>query len=318
MAFTPIFKGFSKKPRSQYFRAGPLGGHNVCRTFPHHHLNPLTQPPSQMIRDQLPIGTWLAIGALLQGLLSFLPYRNLLLILPVLALLAFKLLTTALQTLNLIPNPWIADAIPNRTAILYANEHGEYENPGDQAICTIMLAARSNHPLGMLGPGFKEVGDRFTVMTRELDADPTTHGYLGSSTWLNSSDRTSGNEQMVLMYFKSLAACHAYAHGPQHTATMLWWQQNAHKMKHVGIMHEIYAAPKHASEGIYVNYHPTGLGATFTEARVGKEGERVWMSPLVQGKGRLTYSKGRMGRGLDEKTEWAAFEETLGKEDGRY
>lgn len=84
----------------------------------------------------------------------------------------------------------------------------------------------------------------------------------------------------------------------------------------MGIMHEVFAAPRHASEGVYVNYHPTGLGATFTEATV--KGEKLWMSPLVKGKGPLTYSKGRMGKKFDLGSEWEAFEGTLGGEDGKY
>ena len=267
-----------------------------------------------MLRDQLTIPIWLTIGALIQGLITFLPYRNLVLILPPALFLTYKITVAGLRAAGLLHNPWIDGAIQQRTAILYADEHGEYTTPGDASVCAIMLAARSNHPLGILGYGFKEVGDRFTAMTRELDADPTRFGYLGASTWLNSSDRDSGNEQMVMMYFRSLHACHEYAHGKMHTDTMLWWRENEHKMKHVGIMHEIFSAPKHAAEGIYVNYHPTGLGATFTEANV--KGEKVWMSPLVEGKGKLAYSKGRMGKPLDQEKEWAAFEGTLGGGDG--
>ena len=269
-----------------------------------------------MIRDQFSIPVWLMLGALLQGLFSFLPYRNLLLVAPVALILTYKLLTALLQTLGLLHNPWMDGAIDRRTAILYANEHGEYEKPGDAEVCAIMLAARSNHPLGMLGPGFKGVGDRFTEMTKQMDKDPTKYGYLGSSTWINSSDRSAGNEQMVMMYFRSLADCHAYAHGPMHTEAMQWWQRNEKDMKHVGIMHEIYAAPRHASEGIYVNYHPTGLGATFTEAEV--EGKKVWMSPLVKGKGPMMYSKGRMGKAMDEKTEWSAFAKEIENKEGGY
>ena len=79
-------------------------------------------------------------------------------------------------------------------------------------------------------------------------------------------------------------------------------------------MHEVYAAPRHSWEGIYVNYHPTGLGATFTEANV--KGEKKWMSPLVKGRGKLAYSKGRMGREYGD-NEWTAYEETLGEFEGR-
>lgn len=174
-----------------------------------------------MVRDQLSIATWLMLGALVQGLLSFLPYRNLLLVAPVALVIAGKVLTTALQTFGLLRNPWMDGVIPNRAAILFANEHGEPAVPGDQEVCAVILAARSNHPLGMFGPGFREVGQQFTAMVKELDSDPTKYGYLGSSTWINSSDRTTGNEQMTMVYFKSLHDCHEFAHGQMHTEIML-------------------------------------------------------------------------------------------------
>lgn len=252
-------------------------------------------------------------GALLQGLFNFLPYRNVLLIAPVALALLYKAAVALLQTYGVLKNPWIEGSILKRTAILYADEHGQYEKPGDAQVCAIMLATRCNHPLGILAPGFKELGDRFTAMTKELDMNATELGFLGASTWINASDRFAGNEVMNMLYFKSPEECHAYAHGAMHTDTMLWWRNNEHNLKHIGIMHEIYAAPKHASEGVYLNYHPTGLGATFTEANV--EGEKVWMSPLVEGKGKMMYSKGRMGKAFSEKSEWTAFEETVGGEE---
>jgi hypothetical protein len=57
----------------------------------------------------------------------------------------------------------------------------------------------------------------------------------------------------------------------------------------------------------------TGLGQT-TKAVVGSDGKKVWVSPLVRGKGKLAYSKGRMGRSFGDK-EWEAFGATLGIED---
>lgn len=87
-----------------------------------------------------------------------------------------------------------------------------------------------------------------------------------------------------------------------------------HKTKRISVKHEIFSTPKHPSEGVYVDYHPTDLGATFTEAT--SRGEKVWMSSLVKEKERLTYSKGRMGKLVDEEKEWTAFEETLDERDG--
>jgi hypothetical protein len=53
----------------------------------------------------------------------------------------------------------------------------------------------------------------------------------------------------------------------------------------------------------------SGLGTTTKEV-TGPDGKIVWMSPLVKGKGKMTYSKGRMGRAYGDK-EWEAYEALL-------
>ena len=105
---------------------------------------------------------------------------------------------------------------------------------------------------------------------------------------------------------------HSYAHGPLHTETMEWWAKNVTKLNHIGLMHEVFNCPRNSWEGIYVNYHPTGIGATRKEVTV--DGEKVWMNPLVQGKGRLTYSKGRMGKAFSTDKEWQSFHSVLDAE----
>jgi hypothetical protein len=52
-----------------------------------------------------------------------------------------------------------------------------------------------------------------------------------------------------------------------------------------------------------------GLASTTKE--VVTEGKSEWASPLVRVKGKLNYSKGRMGKEYGEK-EWEASEETRG------
>lgn len=256
MGYTPIFNALDKKPISQYFRNGELGSLHIVSTYSGRSRQrlPNANVYPQAFRDQLSIPTWLMLGALIQGVLCFLPYRNLLLVGPAAAIILYKIVVVVLQTIGVLRNPLMDGAIPNRTAILYADEHGKYETPAGTEVCTIQLAAVCNHPLGMFAPGFKEVGDRFTAMTKELEADATKYGYLGSTTWINQSDRVTGNEQMIIVYFKSLHHLHEYAHGERHTDTMLWWSRNADKMKHIGIMHEVSAAPKNGWEGIYINY----------------------------------------------------------------
>ena len=55
-----------------------------------------------------------------------------------------------------------------------------------------------------------------------------------------------------------------------------------------------------------------GLGATTKEVEI--DGKKVWVNPLVKGKGRLNYSKGRMGRPFGSK-EWEAFDKTHGEDE---
>jgi hypothetical protein len=220
----------------------------------------------QIIRDQFPISTWLLLGGLIQGIASIvLPYHNIVLVLPVLLFLFYKASTTILVLTGIVPNSQMKDAILYRTVPVYPDEKGTYEKAGDATVCAILLGVVSNHPLGMLGPGFSEVGDRFEAMVKEMSADATQHGFLGSSAWLNASHRTTSNEFMSILYFVDEDALHAYAHGPMHTKTMEWWHETEAKHKHVGIMHEVFACPKKSWEGVYLNYHPTGKFARMSD-----------------------------------------------------
>jgi hypothetical protein len=151
------------------------------------------------------------------------------------------------------------DVLRYRTTPVFPSASGAQDKPADQPMCAILLGVVSHSPLGMLAPGFKEVGARFEGMMREMSADATTHGFLGASSWINAADRTSSNEFGQLLYFEDDEALHRYAHGPMHSATMQWWREKERELKYVGIMHEVFACPKKSWEGVYVNYHPTGM-----------------------------------------------------------
>lgn len=272
-----------------------------------------------------------------QGLICLLPYRNIVLVSPVILILVYKILNTILMTAGFLPNHYADGVIHGRTTPVYATEKGARYKECDQQLCAIMLAVRSNHPLGMFAYGFKEVGDYFRDMISLMDQDPTKYGYLGSSAWLSVTDRSSSHELMSMVYFKNEEYLHAWAHDKLHTegwlstiilphnaekitnqtsrscVAMEWWQKSLPKVHHIAIMHEVYAAPKQCWEGVYINYHPTGLGQTTTEANI--DGRKLWVNPLVRGKGRLNYSKGRMGRIYDPDSEWTAYDKTLSEEE---
>lgn len=109
-------------------------------------------------------------------------------------------------------------------------------------------------------------------------------------------------------YFDSVERVHDFAHSPLHNEGMEWYMKLIPKHPYVSVRHEIFAAPKDGWEGVYTNYNVTGLGASTQERII--DGKSVWVSPLVQGSGKLSYSKGRMGRPFSEKTEWPEWEAT--------
>jgi heme-degrading monooxygenase HmoA len=211
------------------------------------------------LRDQFSIRTWLIVGALLQGTAhALLPYRNIVIALPVILFLLYKAAATGLVLTGVLPNPLMRDVIPYGTGVVYPSMKGTHCKAGDHTVCAIVLGVVSHHPLGMFGPGFKEVSDRFEGMVREMSADATKHGFLGASNWINASERTTSNQFASILYFENEDYLHAYAHGPLHSKTTQWWRENAKDLKTVGIMHEVFACPKKSWEAVYLNYHPTG------------------------------------------------------------
>lgn len=253
-----------------------------------------------MLRDNFHITTLLLIGALVQGLISLLPYKNIALIMPAVLLLLSRAIPPLAMHFGLMKNKYMDGVVMGRTVPVYPNEQGVQDTPADAQVCAIILGARSNSPLGIFNPGYMKVGDYFKKMNKELDADADKYGYLGASTWLSAGDRGVSSETMGILYFKSSEALHEYAQSPLHTEAMQWWSSDLKKLDMTAIMHEIFVAPKSGWEGIYVNYHPTGLLATHTQIDLKDEqgSKKVWMSPSVVGNGRLKYSKGRMGRTL--------------------
>ncbi|ORY10973.1 hypothetical protein BCR34DRAFT_336590 [Clohesyomyces aquaticus] len=289
----PVFKPFTTRPPAQSVKSS---------TIPLHAL----------IRDQFTITTWLLLGALLQAIATLtLPYRNILIVMPVFMTLSYKLTRQLLILCSILPNPRMAGVVPKRVTPVYPSDGTSDLSATDAAsspICALLIAAKSNSSLGLFQPAYKPVADRFDAMVSELNASATENGYLGSSSWLNACDRATGSEIMTVIYFQNEEYLHDFAHGPTHSEATLWWREleRAGKDTQVGIMHEVFACPKRSWEGIYVNYQPTGMGATTKEVK-NADGTKSWVNPLVKVKGKLNYSKGRMGRAFGA-NEWDIME----------
>jgi hypothetical protein len=78
-----------------------------------------------------------------------------------------------LITYGVIPNPYLAKAIPKKSTAQVMDRNGNFPGPGKEKIAVLLLGAKSNHPLGVFAPDFGTVGNFLQKMTKELENDPT-------------------------------------------------------------------------------------------------------------------------------------------------
>jgi Domain of unknown function (DUF4188) len=124
---------------------------------------------------------------------------------------------------------------------------------------------------------------------------------MGVSTWIGTGDRPGSNEYAARCYWRSIDDIHEWALSPLHRDAWKWWNESLSKHPHLGIMHEVFEIPKRNGwEGIYINYHPTGLAATTKPCSNGEkaDGPTRWINPIVDARlGAYRSSRGRMARG---------------------
>lgn len=195
-------------------------------------------------------------------------------------------------------NTYQDDIIHKKFSAQFPDEEGKYGNkPADTDVVVFLIGTRCNHPLGLLAPGFKELGGYFPSMTKDLEQHADEFGFLGMTAWLNSSDRTTQSEIMSVGYFKTTEGLHAFAHSKYHREGWDWWNRNIKNHPHLSIFHETYHVPKGHWENIYVNSHTSGVTSTTFKYTDEMTGMDKWASPVVDAsKGVLKTSGGRMAR----------------------
>ncbi|CAK7203186.1 hypothetical protein SEUCBS139899_005917 [Sporothrix eucalyptigena] len=286
-AFKSMLPSSDTRPRSQFFSPGSR---------------------ISIIRDAWTLPTWLAVGALVQaGLCLVLPAH--IAVLPVLLYLSTSLIDLLLVTQGVRTNHRMDHVVVGKTS---AQVPGS-TTPARDPLLVIKLAARSNHPLGTLHPHIIKIGGFFQQMIRHLDDHSDDYNYLGAQTYLGA-ERATANEIMVLVYFRDYAGLHKFAHTAEvHRAAWRYWNKEVMKDASHGqqfaIMHETYQVPARSWESVYINYHPTGLGATTYKVNTG-DGTAQWANPLVDAsRGVLSTSKGRMAASHgDEDLGYKTFE----------
>lgn len=233
---------------------------------------------STLIRDQLTISSWLLLGASIQCILVAIFGARLLIVgLPVLVL-GLRLVQAILQARGVLDNPYMAGVIKGRTTCHFPDKGGAYRGAtSNKSMAVLIISVRCNHPLGLLAPGFKELGDFFSDCVKWLEEDADARGFLGMTTWLNANDRAAGNELMDIGYFRSVEDIHALAHHAIHRAGWKWWNERSKNLDYLSITHEIFVVDEGSWENIFVNSKPTHLGTTTVK---GEDG--LWRSPLIK------------------------------------
>ncbi|KAK7964108.1 hypothetical protein PG996_008200 [Apiospora saccharicola] len=277
MQFSPMLKAYAWPSRSQRSSNGP-------EILEH-----------SLIRDSFTISTWLAMGAAAQCLLAAcLPLQYALL--PAPALLLCRLVKTVLMTAGLVKHDFDEGVIRGKYTAQVPGPNGTLPtSPSENGVCLLMLAARTNHPMGAFSPGFKKLGTQLEKMRAALEDDKAygdRYGFLCQTTFLVANERRTGSQLMMMCYFRSVDGIHAFAHGPLHREAWTWWYDITKKYPHLSIQHELYNVPPGHWENIYVNAHPSGL-AIDAPVRC----ERGWTRPLFDArKLSLKTTMGRLGR----------------------
>lgn len=253
------------------------------------------------IRDSFKISTWLCFGAFAQTVLFIIADRlglGRVALLPAIFILAYKTLDAYLMSIGWKRNIYMDGVIPKKYSTAFPDELGRYGNkPANNDIVVFLIGTRCNHALGMFAPGVQELNNYFIQMSKELDEHADEFGFLGMTSWLNSSDRTTNSEILEVCYFRSVEGLHKFAHSQYHRPAWDWWNKHVKNFPHLSIFHETYHVPKGNWESIYVNSHVSGINATthkYTDEMTGKE---MYASPAVDAsKGLLRTSAGRMSR----------------------
>ncbi|KAL7796082.1 hypothetical protein V8C37DRAFT_373076 [Trichoderma ceciliae] len=245
------------------------------------------------VRDNFTISTWLAIGAVLQGLLVFF-VRPTFAVAPAAIVLFYRISHTMLVHFGILRNPQMDDVLMGKYTVQMPDKDGNPPSESaEHGMAVIMLGMRTNHALGLFGPGARELGDSITEMLASLSKDKKNNGFLGASYYQSTNERLTTNGFMTCCYFRSVEDIHRFAHSPIHREGWNWWSSITDSHPHLSIMHELYSAPKKNWENIFINYHLTGIGKIQTPVIInGRE-----YKPVVNAlRGPLSTQKGRIGQ----------------------
>ncbi|GLI79291.1 hypothetical protein PoHVEF18_007621 [Penicillium ochrochloron] len=255
---------------------------------------------SAAIRDNMTLSSWLLIGGLLQGLslMALGPIS----ILPTALILTYRVVDHALMSLGITRNRYLDGVIHQKYSPQIPHQDGSFgSEPSRDQVVVFHLGTRTNHPLGLLAPGIKGLGEVFLPMIRDMQADPEKSGLLGVSRWIKQDD-AAGNETVTIFYLRDYESLHRFAYGDLHMNGVRYWHKISRESPHISIYHETYVVPRGHWEAIYINSKPTGLGDTWFQFKDKEDETRGFVRPIVDARTGILKSKtGRLSMANMEK-----------------
>ncbi|KAL4884838.1 hypothetical protein BJY04DRAFT_214722 [Aspergillus karnatakaensis] len=249
---------------------------------------------SPVFRDNFTITTWLLLGALFQG--ALLTLFGSLALLPAILLTLYKAVDTTLMATGLTRNRYLDGIIKTKYGSQHPNPDGSFgSEPSSKGIVVFLLGSKCNHPLGILAPGFAELGKRGDALVASYKERSEEYGLLNMKTWIGQT-HDSGNEIVTVFYLRDYESLHKFAHDELHMDTVRWWGQVVKKYPHIAIYHETYVVPEGHWENIYAQSHPTGMGGAMFPFRKSVKGEvqEGWARGVIEQKGVLRSASGRL------------------------
>jgi hypothetical protein len=114
-------------------------------------------------------------------------------------------------------------------------------------------------PFGYLAP-YYEFDKYADIMVLDLEKNAATNGFLGATSWLNTSTYTSGNEMMTLLYFRSKKDVDDFHSTTKHMEGRIWRRKAMSKTDYIGLYQENYVSGKGQWDNFTHNMVPTMIG----------------------------------------------------------
>jgi heme-degrading monooxygenase HmoA len=246
-----------------------------------------------LLKDTFKLRTIVAGGALAQILLcAALPLKWAMV--PALCICLNAFVTTLCQLWSPQTSSFLDGVVEDRSTAQLPTEKGNFgSEPATGSVVVFQLGIQYNHPLGVFGPGRKELAAAFMRMNKDLMLRREELGLISVSRW-RGNERETNNTFMLTYFFKDVQSLNQFAHEEAHRQGWESYLASDYK-RYIGIFHETYVVPRKSYESLYANCRPIlfGRGQVACETEAGTK----WVNTLVSARDpRLKTHFLRLGR----------------------